>query len=104
MVRRATSTDAPEERPRVPCAHETCSLPARCRVQTITGWANFCEPHYVRYHDDLARKRFTELGLDRKLNETAAEHKARVMAHIKGRVKPKTFADADTLEDEWASA
>lgn len=86
-----------------PCAHETCDLSAICKVKTKTGWANFCEPHYVMHFDNEARKRFTELGLDRGANETREDHRKRVMAHIRAKFKPKSFADATKAEDEWAA-
>lgn len=92
-----------KERPVVHCAHETCDLPAICKIKTKTGWANLCEPHYVMHFDNEARQNFTERGLDRGLNETRDEHRKRVMAWIRGRMKPKTFTDAAAAEDEWAA-
>ena len=38
-----------EPRPVVVCAHMGCTVPALVRVKTETGWANFCEDHYVQH-------------------------------------------------------
>lgn len=79
------------ERPIVHCAHETCDVPARCRVQTPTGWANFCEPHYLRFHDDQARARCAEKGLLKRPDESSVQYRQRMMAYIRERAKPKSF-------------
>lgn len=100
-AKREPKTEKP--RPIVHCAHETCDLPAICRVKARTGWAAFCEPHYVRYHDDLARKSCTEKGLDKQPNESSAEYRARMLAYMREHAKLRTFDDATRLEDEWAA-
>lgn len=85
---------AKNERPVVHCAHETCDVPARCRVKTPTGWADFCEPHYLRFHDDQARARCKERGLLKRPDESSTEYRKRMMAYMREHAKPKTFNDA----------
>jgi hypothetical protein len=84
----------------VQCAHEVCSVPAVCRVKTLTGWANFCLPHYERYHCDLAHEGLESKGLERLPDETKAEHTARLRAWFRAHAKLKTFDDA--VEDRAA--
>ncbi len=91
-LRKAETAKA--ERPAVHCAHDACDVPAICRIQTATGWANFCEPHYVRYHDEQARKRNAEKGLDQQPDETRDEWIARMRAYVRSHAKLKRFADA----------
>lgn len=47
------------------CAHApACTKNATIREKTPTGWAAFCEDHYVAYHHALSAKRVREeLGL-----------------------------------------
>jgi hypothetical protein len=90
----AVTNSNPDALPHIECAHTTCTLAAKVKVLTLTGWAKFCLPHYERYHDDLARKRFTELDLDCWQDETKAEWRKRVFAYIRKNMKPKTFEDA----------
>ena len=51
---------------RVDCAHEGCTVGALIREQTPTGWANFCEYHWVQYHTEKARLGCEERGLKTK--------------------------------------
>lgn len=99
-AKRDPKSEQPRER--VHCAHETCETPAICRVKTVTGWANFCEPHYVMHHDTISRKRCTELGLDQRIDETKADWRRRLLAWVRACAKPKRFEDAVMLEDQWA--
>jgi CO/xanthine dehydrogenase Mo-binding subunit len=94
-----------QEKPReiVHCAHETCDVPAICRIKTATGWANFCLPHYDRYHEAEALKGLAAKGLDQKPGETKAEHVARMRDWFSAHAKLKSFDDATKLEDEWAA-
>jgi len=46
-----------------PCAHEGCKTPAILREQIPTGWANFCEYHYIRYHRERAELWCNDHGL-----------------------------------------
>lgn len=91
----------------VQCAHEVCSVPAVCKVKTPTGWANFCMPHYERYHEAGALKGLAEKGLDQRPGETRAEHVGRMRAWFKANAKLRTFRDveidAQRAEDEWAA-
>lgn len=93
----------PDGRERVHCAHDACGIPALCRVQTPTGWANFCLPHYERYHADRAHEGLAEKDLERLPDETKSEHTQRLRAWFKAHAKFKTFADAAKTEDEWAA-
>jgi hypothetical protein len=107
--RRPQQNDADPPRERVQCAHATCTIPAACKVKTRTGWANFCLPHYERYHEDIALAGLAEKGLERLHDETKAEHVERLRAWFKKNAKLKRFAhattpDAELLEDEWANA
>lgn len=47
--RYAKSAANASELPRVKCCHDTCFIDAFCKIQTPTGWANFCHAHYDEY-------------------------------------------------------
>lgn len=95
--RRESKKDAP--RPFVHCAHETCDIPAKCRVKTPTGWADFCEPHYVRFHDDQARKRCAEAGLLKRSDEGSGDYRKRMMAYVRENARLKRFTDASPMSE-----
>lgn len=60
------------EKPRADCAVYGCGALTVTREKTPTGWANFCEYHYVEYHHQQSARRVKEkLGL-----ETVEEMKA----------------------------
>ena len=52
-----------EIKQRVPCANDDCRLDAILRLQTKTGWANFCEPCYTKYAKEQARISCEDKGL-----------------------------------------
>lgn len=88
-ARTRAAKEAP--RPIVQCAHESCVVPATVRQKTPTGWANLCQPHYLRFHDELACRAYAEQGLERGDDETREEHKKRVFAWLKSHSRLKTF-------------
>lgn len=59
------------EPPRVKCCHDDCFVTAFCKIQTPTGWANFCESHYTQYFRDQAKANCDAKGL-----KTTAEKRA----------------------------
>lgn len=77
----------------IECAHATCGLSAIVKVQTPTGWAKFCEPHYVAYHKALADAKFKELGLERWSDESREDHRKRVFEYMKLLAKFKRFGE-----------
>lgn len=95
------STEKPPEH--VPCAHETCSIPAKCRIRLPTGWANLCLPHYQRHFEILADRNLKALGLDQKPGEAKSEHVTRMREWCRKNAKFKTFKSAEQAEDEWAA-
>lgn len=49
---------------RADCAVSGCGALTMVREKTSTGWANFCEHHYIEYHHRIAEDRVrNELGL-----------------------------------------
>lgn len=86
-------------RPIVHCAYDTCDIPAICKVKTPTGLANFCLPHYERYHEDRSHEALEIRGLGRLADETKAEHMARLRKWFREHDKLKTFADAEKKEE-----
>lgn len=82
-------------RPFVDCAHANCSLRAIAKIKTKTGWANLCEPHYVRYFDDLAHEGLAAKGLERLADETRAEHTARLRAWFRENARFKRGPDLE---------
>lgn len=57
--------DAPQKSRHRDCAHApACTKNATIREKTATGWAAFCEDHYIEYHHRASEKRVREeLGL-----------------------------------------
>lgn len=80
-----------------------CDDPAIVRV----GDEMLCETHYVGLQNEPARKHFAELGLERATGESQSAWTKRIMAHVKSKMKIKTFGaagmSADQSEDEWAA-
>lgn len=61
--------------PKADCSHEGCTDWANSRVQTPTGWANFCPHHYDLYFTILARQNSRALGL-KSMQEVRAKARA----------------------------
>ena len=76
--------DAPQRHQHRDCAHApACTKNATIREKTPTGWAAFCEDHYVAYHHAISAKRVREeLGL-----HTVEEMKAYIR-HLLRNPKP----------------
>lgn len=57
--------DAPQRNQHRDCAHApACTKNATIRELTPTGWASFCEDHYIEFHHRRSEKRVRdELGL-----------------------------------------
>lgn len=64
MKKRTTAETAMAPVARAPCSHETCVRSAIIKQRTDTGWANFCEYHYIQHHQNLAQAWCAEHGLD----------------------------------------
>lgn len=45
------------------CSHIGCGLSAYVKIETKTGWATLCEPHYQQHFRDKASKTCEALGL-----------------------------------------
>lgn len=78
---RRESGHSTEPPPHVPCAHQDCRESALCRIQTPTGWANLCMPHYERHFARIGDAALTAHGLDKQQEETREEWKKRVFSH-----------------------
>lgn len=72
------------------CAHApSCTKNATIREKTITGWAAFCEDHYVAYHHAISARRVREeLGL-----QTVEEMKEFCRSNIGNIFKKKPAAE-----------
>ena len=68
--------------PRADCAVSGCGALTIVREKTKTGWANFCEHHYIAYHRRQSVERCRQLGL-----ETVEQMKAFCRKRIKGAFK-----------------
>jgi hypothetical protein len=49
--------------PKANCAYVGCLIPALLRKRVETGWANFCEYHYIQDHTQRAAKWCEDNGL-----------------------------------------
>lgn len=47
----------------VSCAHDGCLHNAVIKEQTPTGWANFCEHHWTRFHRERAERWCKQQGI-----------------------------------------
>lgn len=71
----------------IDCSHQGCNQPAMCKIQTRTGWANFCAFHYDRHFRDEANASLDKYGLAREPDETPAEHVLRMREFVKNGFK-----------------
>ena len=74
--------------PKADCSHEGCTDWAHAKVQTATGWANFCPYHYDLHFARIARENSRSLGL-----KSMQEVRARAMRKC----------DMDRGSRHWAS-
>ena len=58
-----------------------------CKVQTDTGWANFCPIHYERHFADSAVKALDSYGMGKSNGESQAQHVARMRQFVLKSVK-----------------
>lgn len=72
-----------ERQESVRCAHEDCGIAALYKVNTKTGWANFCWQHYDIYFARQAVQNLPKWGMARKEGETQGDHVARMREFVK---------------------
>lgn len=79
----AESSDELHANAFVDCAHMDCRLPAMCKIQTKTGWANLCTKHYDQHYSDEAHASLDKYGLAKLPDETNTEHIARMRVFVR---------------------
>lgn len=103
--------------PIIDCAHMGCSIPAKVKIKTKTGYANLCLAHYDKHFADEAQANLDKYGLALMADETRAEHVLRMRQFVKTGFKsigksmyatPRQSEDAkkaaiSQLMDDWAT-
>lgn len=64
MARKSETLISPPIEDTVKCCHDTCFISARVKIETPTGWANFCLEHLAEYRQRKAVELCHSMGLD----------------------------------------